>query len=83
MRRDRPASPTRAPVASCQTPNLDVGDWVLLAETLADRAGPRVRVGTRGMIIANNLHLDGTLTVHFPPGLRATIPPDKLILVAV
>lgn len=83
MTRDHAGAPTRTTVASCQVPELDVGDWVLLAETLADRAGPRVRVGTRGMIIANNLHSDGTLTVHFPHGPRAMVPPDKLILVAV
>jgi hypothetical protein len=35
------------------------------------------------MIIANNLRSDGTLTVHFPHGLRAVVPPDKLIFVAV
>jgi hypothetical protein len=83
MKRERPGAFTRAGSPFCQLPDLDVGDWVLLAETLADRAGPRVRVGALGMIIANNLRSDGTLTVHFPPGLRAMISPDKLILVAV
>jgi hypothetical protein len=80
---NRPASPIRAPAGYRQPPDLDVGDWVLLAETLADRSGPRVRMGTRGMIIANNLQRDGTLTVHFPESIRVTVPADRLILVAV
>ena len=66
-----------------ESPVLDTGDWVLLAQTLADRGGARVRVGMHGMVVVNNQRLDGTLTVHFSDGVRAAVPADRLILVAI
>ena len=68
------------PVHQPAIPQLDTGDWVLVAEPVGGFFHARVRAGSRGMIVAND---HGTLTVQFLQGPRKRLKADQLILLTL
>ncbi|WP_037232040.1 hypothetical protein [Rhodococcus wratislaviensis] len=59
---------------------LDLGDRVIAAVDLGGFLRPRIRRGTRGVVIGCGF--DGLLTVHFANGRVQHASPDELLLAA-